>query len=218
MSTSSPEEGLADPYEVLSVDRKATPEEIKSAYRKLALRLHPDKNKDNLQAAEEFKRVATAYQILSDPEKRRKYDVGGFSNLQPSDFEVDLSSCGVLNTAFAAMFSKLGVPIKTSVASNILEAAYEGKFSATSLHFGVPIHDKVLVKLLTHVLPQWVSRHHIMAVLHVLNRMTAASATNAGGEGSWQFLYPAVDGAAGRGRLRYRCPLQSRLAFQAAAV
>ena len=75
--------------------------------RKLALKFHPDKNQD-LQAAEEFKRIATAYGILSDSEKRRRYDAGGFNSLQPSDFEVDLSSCGLFNTAFAAMFSKLG--------------------------------------------------------------------------------------------------------------
>ena len=75
------------------------------------MKFHPDKNKDNLGAAEQFKKVATAYGILSDPEKRRRYDSGGFNNLQPSDFEVDLSSCGVVNTAFAAMFSKLGMTL-----------------------------------------------------------------------------------------------------------
>ncbi|KAK9820520.1 hypothetical protein WJX72_011236 [[Myrmecia] bisecta] len=139
--------GLDDPYEVLGLERDATPEQVKSAYRKLALRLHPDKNQGERAelAAEQFKAVATAHGILSDPEKRRKYDSGGFDALQPSDLEVevDLSSLGVVNTAMAAMFSKLGVPIKTSVAPHVLEAAYEGNFVTMPLHFGESTSGKV---------------------------------------------------------------------------
>jgi DnaJ-class molecular chaperone len=63
-----------DYYKVLGVDRKASAAEIKSAYRKLARKYHPDVNPDNKEAEARFKEVNEAYQVLSDPEKRKKYD------------------------------------------------------------------------------------------------------------------------------------------------
>lgn len=57
--------------------------------------------------------------------------------------EVDLSSLGVVNTAMAAMFSKLGVQIKTAVAPSVLEAAYEGRFAAAALRFGQRLAGRV---------------------------------------------------------------------------
>lgn len=61
-------------YETLGVDKKATQEEIKKAYRKLAAKYHPDKNPGDKQAEEKFKEVAEAYETLSDAEKRQQYD------------------------------------------------------------------------------------------------------------------------------------------------
>jgi molecular chaperone DnaJ len=66
---------VADHYEVLGVDRAATPEDIKKAYRKLARELHPDVNPSQ-DAAERFKLVTHAYDVLSDPEQRERYDLG----------------------------------------------------------------------------------------------------------------------------------------------
>jgi len=66
---------VADHYEVLGVDRAATPEEIKKAYRKLARELHPDVNPSE-DAAERFKLVTHAYDVLSDPDQRERYDLG----------------------------------------------------------------------------------------------------------------------------------------------
>ena len=66
-----------DFYETLGVDRKASDSDIKKAYRKLAMRLHPDKNVGDESAKERFQHVSAAYQVLSDPEKRRFYDETG---------------------------------------------------------------------------------------------------------------------------------------------
>jgi molecular chaperone DnaJ len=66
-----------DYYELLAVSRNASEEEIKKAYRRLALQLHPDRNPGDKQAEEKFKEVSEAYQILSDAEKRAKYDQYG---------------------------------------------------------------------------------------------------------------------------------------------
>src|SRR5215210_6998155 len=68
---------VKDPYKTLGVDKKASDEDIKKAYRKLARQYHPDRNPDNPQAEERFKEVQQAYDILSDAEKRKQYDAGG---------------------------------------------------------------------------------------------------------------------------------------------
>jgi len=85
-----------DYYEVLGVDRQANPQEIKSAYRRLALKYHPDKNPGDKDAEEKFKEAAEAYSVLSDPNKRAQYDrfghagvnvgTGGFGGFDPDIF------------------------------------------------------------------------------------------------------------------------------------
>jgi molecular chaperone DnaJ len=71
-----------DYYEVLGVQRAADNDEIKKAYRKAALKYHPDRNPNNKEAEEKFKEAAEAYEVLSDPDKRRRYDQFGHSGLR----------------------------------------------------------------------------------------------------------------------------------------
>src|SRR6202162_4920188 len=100
-----------DNYKSLGVDKKATPEEIKKAYRKLARKYHPDRNPDNKEAEARFKEISQAHDVLGDPEKRKQYDsgtgmftpgagagggFGGFGN-----FDFDASSMGdILSNLF----------------------------------------------------------------------------------------------------------------------
>ena len=75
-----------DYYEVLGVSKGASESEIKKAYRKLALKYHPDKNPDNAEAEDKFKEAAEAYEVLSDPEKKSRYDQFGHAGMGGAGF------------------------------------------------------------------------------------------------------------------------------------
>ena len=73
-----------DFYEVLGLKKGATDDEIKRAYRKLAMKYHPDKNPGDKKAEENFKEINEAYSVLSDPDKKSKYDQFGHAGVDPN--------------------------------------------------------------------------------------------------------------------------------------
>jgi len=83
-------EDKKDYYEILGVGRSATPEEIRKAFRTLALKHHPDRNPGDKDAEQKFKQISQAYDVLSDEEKRKQYDRFGQEGLRgyaTRDFE-----------------------------------------------------------------------------------------------------------------------------------
>jgi molecular chaperone DnaJ len=79
-----------DYYEVLGVNRNATKDEIKKAYRKLAMQFHPDRNPANKESEEKFKEAAEAYEILSHDDKRNNYDRFGHEGVRGNGFGSNL--------------------------------------------------------------------------------------------------------------------------------
>ena len=93
-----------DYYEVLGVDRNASASDIKKAYRKLAIQYHPDKNPDNKEAEEKFKEAAEAYSVLSDPDKKARYDQFGFEGLNGAGGAGGFSGAGMdINDIFSML-------------------------------------------------------------------------------------------------------------------
>lgn len=128
---------VRDPYEVLGVSRHATPEEIKSAFRKKGAQHHPDKNPGDDGAPQRFKEINAAYQILSDPKKRQMFDRFGAAGLGgaaaqggpfggvPIDF-ADLQFDGVLRDLFDVLGIRVGDrgDVQVEVEVSFEEAAF----------------------------------------------------------------------------------------------
>src|SRR5436853_3693992 len=151
--------GQQDYYQILGVSETATTDEIKKAFRRLAKQYHPDRNPTNPQAAERFKEINEAHDVLSDPEKRKKYDQlrrygafagagragagGGGSTPGPDvDFDLsDLGSFGGLGDLFSSIFGRRGAEgggraddedeIETTVTIPFRVAALGGKVPVT---------------------------------------------------------------------------------------
>ncbi|HUN67646.1 MAG TPA: molecular chaperone DnaJ [Burkholderiales bacterium] len=94
-----------DYYEVLGINRDASEEDIKKAYRRLAMKWHPDRNPDNPKAEEHFKEAKEAYEVLTDPQKRPAYDQYGHAGVDPS--AAGGAGAGFGQSGFGDMFSDI---------------------------------------------------------------------------------------------------------------
>lgn len=99
-----------DYYEVLGVSKSATDDELKKAYRKLAMQYHPDRNPDNKESADKFKEICEAYEVLSDSAKRQRYDQYGHEGVKSAfgpggfDFGRDFTHSGDFQDVFENLF------------------------------------------------------------------------------------------------------------------
>lgn len=128
---------MKDPYEVLGIDRSATQDDIKGAFRKLAAKHHPDRNPDDPGASQRFKELNAAYQILSDPKKREMFDRFGvgdgtrapganpFGGGVPFDFS-EINIDGIFGDLLGALGIKVGqaAPLQKEVKITFEEAAF----------------------------------------------------------------------------------------------
>jgi molecular chaperone DnaJ len=105
MSSSSPP---ADLYEVLGVERDASEREIKKAFRRLARELHPDVNRHDPEAEEKFKAAAEAYEVLSDPERRRTYDTFGHEGLRTGGWDPRQAGFSHVEDILSSLFGSGG--------------------------------------------------------------------------------------------------------------
>ncbi len=140
--------GKKDYYQVLGVDRQATAREVKSAYRKLAVKYHPDRNSGDKEAEAKFKQAAEAYAILSDPDKRARYDrfghqgMGGSGGVGGFDPEVFGDFSDILGEFFGSGFGDLfGAKRAHSSGQRGADLRYELHLMLEDAAFGI---DKTL--------------------------------------------------------------------------
>ena len=134
-----------DFYKLLGLEKTANQGQIKHAYRKLAMKYHPDKNPGDEEAADKFKELSTAYAVLSDPNKKRQYDLHGEEGSVADLGSVNVEDLGTVGRLFGALVSKAGIPVPTEITQKVLTAAQRLGRGATSVPgFDLP-HVETLI-------------------------------------------------------------------------
>ena len=143
-----------DYYDLLGVSRTAEAQEIKAAYRKLALKYHPDRNPDNKQSEEKFKEAAAAYEVLSDKQKRKQYDQFGHEGAEGAGFSDQGMSMDDIFEGFGDIFenmfnsggqrrrqrgagpeAKRGHDLRKEISISLKEAYLGTKYEVSYYHF-----------------------------------------------------------------------------------
>jgi molecular chaperone DnaJ len=133
-----------DYYEVLGIDRRAADQDIKSAYRKLALKYHPDRNPGDRTAEDRFKEAAEAYSVLADPEKRARYDQFGHAGVtgagQGAGFNADIFAdfSDILGDFFGFGGGRRGGPARGADLRYDLEISFEESYAGTETTIQIP--------------------------------------------------------------------------------
>jgi curved DNA-binding protein len=154
-------------YDILGVEKGASQEDIKKAYRKLAVQYHPDKNPDDKQAEEKFKAVSEAYEVLGDEAKRTKYDNIGYGNrYDPSfDFIKDTMFSQGWSQAFNDIYGSNGVKkgpdvivqvtltMKEAYTGTSKDITVSGKTYKINIKKGVESNQKLRIRGLGHPHP-----------------------------------------------------------------
>ena len=137
-----------DYYDVLGVSKSASKDELKKAYRKLAMKYHPDRNPDDEKASEKFKELSEAYEILSDDQKRQTYDNFGHDGVN-SSFSSSQGAADAFSDIFGDIFSDIfgggsgsrassrGADLSYNLEINLEEAVF-GK----SLNIEIPSNER----------------------------------------------------------------------------
>lgn len=120
-----------DYYKILGLSKTASPEEIKKAYRKLAIKYHPDHNKGDKAAESKFKEISEAYAVLSDPEKKKQYDTFGAEGFHHRFSQEDIFR----NFDFGSIFNEFGFG-SSGRAQNIFSQIFGGMGGGGRYNFG----------------------------------------------------------------------------------
>lgn len=164
---------MDDYYKVLGVEKSASTDEIKRAYRKLALKFHPDRNRGNREAEERFKKISEAYAVLSDAEKKQQYDTFGASGFHKqysqddifrgADFSSIFDGMNGFESIFSRMFGGGGAgpfqnaqyhqqaPRKGPDVEYTIQISFDDAYSGSERHIDITLqngeHRKFKVKI-----------------------------------------------------------------------
>ncbi|HEV8538374.1 MAG TPA: molecular chaperone DnaJ [Bacteroidota bacterium] len=175
-----------DYYEILEVPRSASTDEIKKAYRKAALKWHPDRNPDNKEAEERFKEAAEAYEILGDENKRRRYDQFGHEGMRPG---ADYHGYNDINEIFSHFQDIFGGGFGGSIFEEVFSG---GRGRGRSRQTGIPGSDlKIRLKLTLEEIATGVEKK-----LKIKRMKTCETCNGTGAKGgSSRITCPACNGS-----------------------